>query len=93
MVYSTNLLKEIELMASQMTPAVEIGILLGIDENTFVDDINSPGSPARIAYLRGYATTARKLRQNNLELAEAGSTSADEACRNYISKMLYNVNL
>lgn len=91
--YSQDLIKEIELMAAQMTPAVEIGVLLGIDETAFLDDINTPGSPARIAYLRGYATTARKLRRNNLELADAGSPAADEACRGYLSKMLYNINI
>ncbi|MCR4602457.1 MAG: hypothetical protein K5683_02840 [Prevotella sp.] len=70
-----------------MTPITEIGVLLGLNEISLRDDILTPGHPAREAFYRGYAKTALKIRQRNLELAEAGSPAADEALRAYLKTM------
>lgn len=39
----------------------------------------------------GYAKTALKVRERNLELAEAGSPAADEAIEKYLRKMLNDI--
>ena len=90
--YSTDSLMKIEELASQLTPITEIGALLDFDELAVHDDINTPGNPARKAFLRGYAITANKLRKNNLDLSYTGSPAADEACRGYLRKMMTDVN-
>jgi len=54
---------------------------LDIDEQIFLDDINVPGSPARIAYMRGLSVTNNELRRQMLDLAAAGSPSAIAECR------------
>lgn len=90
--YSTDSLKKIEKLASQLTPITEIGALLDFDEISFRDDINTPGNPARKAFLKGYACTANRLRKNNLGLSYTGSPAADEACRGYLRKMLSDLN-
>lgn len=54
---------------------------MDFDEKEFRDDINTPGNPARRAFMKGYSETALRLRKQNLELVDAGSPAADEACR------------
>ncbi len=76
-----------------MTPLPEISALLDIDEKELHDDVNTPGNPARRAFLKGYADTALKLRKQNLELVDAGSPAADEACRGYLRRMIRDIDL
>lgn len=79
--YSTEQLKEIEHLASLLTPASEIFSLLELEsEDAFLLDINTAGNPARRAFMHGLATTARRLREKNLELADACAPSAIEQC-------------
>ena len=70
-----------------MTPPQEISALLGLDETVFRADINTPGNSARLAFMKGYAETALKLRKQNLDLVDAGSPAADEACRSYLRRV------
>lgn len=67
--------------------------MLDIDERELRDDVNTPDNPARRAFLKGYAVTALKLRKQNLELADAGSPAADEACRGYLKRMIRDIDL
>ncbi|MBO5058015.1 MAG: hypothetical protein J6C05_08950 [Prevotella sp.] len=66
---------------------------MDFDETEFRNDLNTPGNPARKAFLKGYSATALKLRQQNLELVDTGSPAADEACRGYLKKMILDINL
>lgn len=66
---------------------------MDIDEQEFAVDLNTLGHPARKAFLKGYATTALKLRKQNLDLVDAGSPAADEACRGYLKKMILDIDL
>lgn len=52
------------------------------------DAVNTQGSPAREAFYRGMAETALQIRERDLQLAEAGSPSADEALKNYLRNMI-----
>lgn len=91
--YSSDLLTAIKDLSSQLTPPAEISALLDFDETEFRNDLNTPGNPARKAFLKGYSATALKLRQQNLELVDTGSPAADEACRGYLKKMILDINL
>ena len=86
--YSTDLLKKIRELAKQLTPASEIAYLIGVDEVAFLDDIITPGNPARREYMTGFAETANEIRKRNLDLAAAGSPAADEALRSYLRRMM-----
>ena len=66
---------------------------MDIEEKLLLDDLNTPGSPVRRAFMKGYAETALKLRKQNLELADAGSPAADEACRGYLKRMVRDIDL
>ena len=91
--YSSDLLTRIQDLSSQLTPLPEISALLDIDERELRDDVNTPGHDARRAFMKGYAETALKLRKQNLELVDAGSPAADEACRGYLKRMIRDIDI
>ena len=86
--YSTDLLKKIKELASKLTPVTEIGALLELPINELRDEIATVGSPAHQAFYSGMAKTALKIRERDLELAEAGSPSAAEALKDHLRKMM-----
>ena len=67
--------------------------LLDIEETELRDDVNTTGHPARRAFLKGYAETALRLRRQNLDLVDAGSPAADEACRGYLRRMIRDIEI
>ena len=91
--YSSDLLTRIQDLSSQLTPPQEISALLDFDETEFKADINTPGHPARRAFMKGYSETALRLRKQNLELVDAGSPAADEACRGYLRRMIREIDI
>jgi hypothetical protein len=66
---------------------------LDIDETELCADINTLGHPARKAFMKGYSETALRLRKQNLDLVDAGSPAADEACRSYLRRMTRDVEI
>lgn len=86
--FSTDLLIKIKELASKLTPITEISALLDLNEIELRDAINTPGNPARTAYFKGFSERALKIRERNLELAEAGSPSADDALFSYLKRMM-----
>ena len=91
--YSSDLLNRIKDLSSQLTPPVEIAALLDIDEKVLLDDINTIGHPVRMAYIKGYSETAVRMRKQNIELSDAGSPAADDACRGYMRRMTRDIDL
>ena len=87
--YSQEQLEKIEELARILTPASEMSALLQLEnEDQFLLDLSLKGSPARIAFMRGMATTAQELRSKNLELAKACAPSAIEQCFKDLRQML-----
>jgi hypothetical protein len=66
---------------------------LDFNEKEFLDDVNTTGHPARRAFMKGYSETALRLRKQNLELVDAGSPAADEACRGYLRRMIRDIDI
>jgi len=91
--YSSDLLNKIQDLASQLTPPQEISALLDIDETELCADINTLGHPARKAFMKGYSETALRLRKQNIDLVNAGSPAADEACRVYLRRMTRDIEI
>lgn len=82
----------IEQLAKILTPAPEMAVLIGVtNEDVFLLDIATKGHPARAAYMRGMASTARELRERNLELAKACAPSAIEQCFKDLRQMLQDL--
>lgn len=90
--YTKEQLKKIEEMASQLTPVNQICVLLGLKSEDMLSlDIATHGHPARMAYLRGMASTASELREKNLQLARACSPSAMEQCFHDLQNMMLSL--
>lgn len=86
-VFSQPVIDKIEELASQLTPPTEIAVTIGIDEDSLMLALNHHGSPERKAFMRGKAKTANAIRQNNIELANAGSPDAIRSCLHALRQM------
>ena len=75
-----------------MTPSL-VSIQLGFNEVEFIDDIHTPGNPARRAYYLGLEETDKELRQQLLYLMRAGSPSAIADCQQRIERILNEITV
>ncbi|WP_294457598.1 hypothetical protein [uncultured Bacteroides sp.] len=74
-------------LASMLTPVSDIAVLMDIDERRFRDILSDKSHPASLAYRKGKAERALQIRQNELELAEAGSPLAVQLIGSYLRDM------
>ncbi|MBR4553075.1 MAG: hypothetical protein IKO20_05115 [Bacteroidaceae bacterium] len=81
-------LDELTKLTEQMTPISDIALLLDIPEGDLRDAVSDHESPVSIAYRKAKARLTLQMRQQDIELAEAGSPSATEAMRSHLLKML-----
>lgn len=58
-----------------------------------MDDIHTPGNPARRAYFTGLEATDHELRQQLLDLMRAGSPSALADCQQRIERCLNEITM
>ncbi len=70
-----------------LTPVSDIAVLMDVDERRLREIISDKSNPASIAYRKGKAERALQIRQNELELAEAGSPLAVQLIGSYIRDM------
>ena len=70
-----------------LTSVSDIAVLMDIDERRFRDILSDKSHPASLAYLKGKAERALQIRQNELELAEAGSPLAVQLIGSYLHDM------
>lgn len=79
-----NRIKE---LATLLTPVSDIAVLMDIDERRFREILSDKSHPASLAYRKGKAERALQIRQNELELAEAGSPLAVQLIGSYLRDM------
>ncbi|MDY3266209.1 MAG: hypothetical protein SOX26_01505 [Phocaeicola sp.] len=79
-----NRIKE---LASMLTPVSDIAVLMDINERRFREILSDKSHPASLAYRKGKAERALQIRQNELELAEAGSPLAVQLIGSYLRDM------
>lgn len=70
-----------------LTPVSDIAVLMDIEERRFRDILSDKSHPASLAYRKGKAERALQIRQNELELAEAGSPLAVQLIGSYLRDM------
>lgn len=83
MTYSPDILKEIEKYAEALTPISDIALLLDLDCAELRKDIRDYRSEVSLSYRKGKARCLYTLRQNEIELAEAGSPQASMSVIRY----------
>lgn len=70
-----------------LTPVSDIAVLMDIDERRFREILSDRSHLASLAYRKGKAERALQIRQNELELAEAGSPLAVQLIGSYLRDM------
>lgn len=80
-------------MAKDMMSPTETSVLLGIEENKFLDDVNTDGNPARKAYLKGYCQTVHDIKEGILATAVTGSPYATQKAIDYLSQIEQSIQI
>ena len=80
-------LDEIRNYVALLTPIPDMALLMDVDERTLRDEIDDRTSPVSLAYRRAKAEVALKLRTRDIELADAGSTTAADNVADYFRFM------
>jgi len=91
-IINNDLCPKIEELAAKLTPPSQMAALLDVNEDSLRLALSHHGSPARIAFMRGMANTANKIRENNIELANAGSPDAIHSCFSSMREMLSDLD-
>ena len=87
MEFTSAQIDRIKKLATMLTPVSDIAVLMDVDERRLREIISDKSHPASIAYRKGKAERALQIRQNELELAEAGSPLAVQLVGSYIRDM------
>ena len=87
MEFTSAQIDRIKKLATMLTPVSDIAVLMDVDERRLREIISDKSHPASIAYRKGKAERALQIRQNELELAEAGSPLAVQLVDSYIRDM------
>ena len=92
MEYTAKQLEQITQLSERLTPPSEISVLLGLrSEREFLEDIKTPDNAARIALLSGLHKTMDRIRQRNIQLANACSPAAIEQCCEYARNIIKEI--
>lgn len=89
---NTAVIKQIEDYASRLVPPSQMAALMGVNEDGLKLALNRHSSEERTAFLRGIALTATQIRENNIELANAGSPDAIRSCFASMREMLNDLS-
>lgn len=87
MEFTSAQIDRIKELATMLTPVSDIAVLMDVDERCLREIISDKSHPASIAYRKGKTERALQIRQNELELAEAGSPLAVQLVGSYIRDM------
>lgn len=79
---------EIENYVKELTPISDMALLLNVDERRLRDAIDDLSSQVSIAYRKAKAQVALGLRRRDIELAEAGSSTAADEVNAHFRRML-----
>lgn len=85
--YSTQQLEKIKELAECLTPLSDMAVLLDVDIDGLRLDIRNRSTPVSRAYHHAKATTALKLRKQEIELANVGSPLAVQLTNGYLLNM------
>jgi len=80
-----------ELAYRTMTTRV-IANALEVDEVDFVDEVCTPGTPARKAFLSGMMQQMLETREDIIKAARNGSNPAQSELLRFLEKQLYSMN-
>lgn len=89
--FDAEAVERFEHLVRCLTPIADIAVLMDIPETVLRMLIEEAESPVGKIYRRVRAETALKVRERNLELADAGSPTAAEKVAEDLKKMMLDL--
>ena len=84
MEYNSNQLEKVQEYAGLLMNVSDISVLIGVNEDSFREDINNKNTAISNAYRKGQIETVLELRKQEIEMAKLGSPMAVELIQKYI---------
>ena len=85
--FTQQQIDELQGYAENLTPIPDIAVLMDVDTFSLREAIADEHSAISRAYRRGKALTTLRIRQNELQLADAGSPLAVQLMNSYVRDM------
>ena len=84
MEYNSIQLEKVQEYASLLMNVSDISVLIGVNEDSFREDINNKNTAISIAFRKGQIETVLELRKQEIDMAKLGSPMAVELIQKYI---------
>jgi hypothetical protein len=84
MEYNSNQLEKVQEYAGLLMNVSDISVLIGVNEDSFREDIGNKNTAVSSAYRKGKIETVLELRKQEIDLAKLGSPMAVELIQKYI---------
>lgn len=84
MEYNSSQLEKVQEYAGLLMNVSDISVLIGVNEDSFREDIGNNNTAVSIAFRKGQIETVLELRKQEIEMAKLGSPMAVELIQKYI---------
>ena len=84
MEYNSSQLEKVQEYAGLLMNVSDISVLIGVNEDSFREDISNKNTGVSIAFRKGQIETVLELRKQEIEMAKLGSPMAVELIQKYI---------
>jgi len=84
MEYNSSQLEKVQEYAGLLMNVSDISVLIGVNEDSFREDIGNKNTTVSIAFRKGQIETVLELRKQEIEMAKLGSPLAVELIQKYI---------
>ena len=84
MEYNSSQLEKVQEYAGLLMNVSDISVLIGVNEDSFREDIGNKNTGVSIAYRKGQIETVLELRKQEIDMAKLGSPMAVELIQKYI---------
>ena len=84
MEYNSNQLEKVQEYAGLLMTVSDISVLIGVNEDSFKEDIGNKNTAVSMAFRKGQIETVLELRKQEIEMAKLGSPMAVELIQKYI---------
>jgi len=84
MEYNSSQLEKVQEYAGLLMTVSDISVLIGVNEDSFREDISNKNTVVSSAYRKGQIETVLELRKQEIEMAKLGSPMAVELIQKYI---------
>ena len=92
MEYNSSQLEKVQEYAGLLMNVSDISVLIGVNEDSFREDIGNNNTAVSIAFRKGQIETVLELRKQEIEMAKLGSPMAVELIQKYIIEQKMSEN-